>query len=641
MSKLRKLLSGRRLNVENLETRCLLAGVPITALGIAGDSISDEYAVETYDYARNWAELLHDEGKLPPNAQGANLGALGAFSEPRREGYAFNWARYGADSGQLIADGQHTGLAAQINAGQVSHAVLQIGQNDFSPDSTAYFSIAKQQWTAQQITTYSNTVVNNIEQALLTLNKTNAYLVTTNIVDYGVTPATQGFYTPTEQQRVTNVIEPINNRLAVLAEKYNVPLLDLNGVTRELYGSNFAPTPSKQVGGNTITNSAGVANTHAFVDDGIHPHTIVGTQIANLFLTAFNKAYATPVDLFTEQEACAIVGLPFTSNTLNLNYGSYVRLWSNAAPVLSGISGTVNVKEGPTAALVAPAGVVNDADSQNFANLNFARGALTVRVTANANTNDRLVVSHQGNAAGQIGVSGSNVHYGGVKIGTFSGGSGGTAFTVNLNGNASRAAVQALLRRMAFKTLGDTPSTAARTLTFTLADGDKVGGPGAASAAVTCSVTVTALNDPPAITLPAGSLGYTRNAPPILLAATATLTDPDSADFNGGTLTVKLNSVNTANRLGIGGSFTATNGVVWLNGTTRIGTLTRGTVTEPEKLVIKFDRPAATKAVVQQLIRSINFKTQGGSAGARTVSFQISDGDGGTSVLRSRTVNVV
>ena len=641
MSKLRnRSLSVRRLTVENLESRCLLAGVPIAALGIAGDSISDEYAFETYDYARNWAELLHDEGKLPPNAQGVNLGALGAFSEPRREGYAFNWARFGAPSGQLLSQGQHTGLAAQINAGQVSHAVLQIGQDDFLPNGTAYFSIANQQWTAQQITDYSNMVVNNIEQALLTLYKTNAYLVTTNIVDYGVTPATQAFYTPTQQQRVTDVIEPINNRLAVLAEKYNVPLIDLNGVTRDLFGDNFAPTPSKQVGGNTITNSAGVANTNAFVDDGIHPHTIVGTQIANLFLTAFNKAYATPVDLFTEQEACAIVGLPFTSNTLNLNYGSYVRLWSNAAPVLSGISGTFNYKENLAAVLVAPAGVVNDADGQNFANLNFARGALTVRIAANANSNDRLLISHQGNAAGQIGVSGLNVSHGGVKIGTFSGGSGGMAFTVNLNGNASRAAVQALLRRMAFKTLGDAPTTAIRTLFFTLSDGDKVGGPGAVSAAVTCSVTVTAQNDPPALAL-SGSLGYKRGAAPVLLAATAILTDPDSADFNGGTLTVKLNSVNSSNRLGIGNGFTATNGVVWLNGITRIGTYTRGTATEPEKLVIKFDRPAATKAVVQQLIRAINFRTQGGSAGARTVSFQVSDGDGGTSVLRTRTVNVV
>jgi hypothetical protein len=623
----RRSLSSRRLVCESLETRSLMAGVPITSLGIAGDSITDEYEFEAYDYARNWAELLHD-------AEGVNLGAAGTFAEPRREGYAFNWARSGAPSGQLLSQGQHTGLAAQINAGQVSHALLQIGQDDFVPEGDAYYEIAKQLWTAQQITDYSNLVVGNIETALSTLYKTNAFLVMTNIVDYGVTPATQAFYTPTEQQRVTDVIEPINVRLATLADKYNVPLVDFNGVTRNIFGDNFNPVPSKQIGGNTINNAAGAGVTNAFVDDGIHPHTIIGTQIANLFLTAFNKAYDTPIDLFTEQEACTLVGLPFTGNTLNLNYGAYVKLWNNSAPVLSGVGGTSNYTENAAATLVATAGVVSDAD-----NLNFARGVLTVKVSANANANDRLAISHQGNAAGQIGIEGANVKYGGVKIGTFSGGSGSTALTVKLNGNASKAAVQALLRRVSFKTLGEAPTTATRTLTFKVSDGDKVGATGAESAPVTRTVTVTAKNDKPVLGL-SGSLNYVRNANPVLLAASATLTDPDSADFNGGTLTVKLNAVDATNRLGLSGGFTVSGGVVFLNGTTRIGTLTKGTAAEPEKLVIKFDRPAATKAVVQQLIRSINFKTVNGSAGTRTVTFQISDGDGGTSDVRTKTVNV-
>ena len=40
---------------ERLEERRLLA---ILGFGVAGDSLSDEYAVETYDYAENWVELL-------------------------------------------------------------------------------------------------------------------------------------------------------------------------------------------------------------------------------------------------------------------------------------------------------------------------------------------------------------------------------------------------------------------------------------------------------------------------------------------------------------------------------------------------------------------------------------------------------
>ncbi len=44
-----------------------------------------------------------------------------------------------------------------------------------------------------------------------------------------------------------------------------------------------------------------------------------------------------------------------------------------------------------------------------------------------ANAGDRLTVRNQGNAAGQVGVSGTNVSYGGVLIGTTSGGNGRTS----------------------------------------------------------------------------------------------------------------------------------------------------------------------------------------------------------------------
>src|SRR5689334_20805478 len=96
----------RRLSSESLECRHLLAnngvipgtGLPISSLGVAGDDLSDEYAVETYNYGRSWTEVLHDIDSL-------NLGPAGSYAEPRRDGYAYNWARSGADSTTLLADG--------------------------------------------------------------------------------------------------------------------------------------------------------------------------------------------------------------------------------------------------------------------------------------------------------------------------------------------------------------------------------------------------------------------------------------------------------------------------------------------------------------------------------------------------------
>ena len=105
----------------------------VTMLGAAGDSLTDEYSEETYSYAASWTtQLVLFRGvNMGPTAQAAGQSG-GTWGEPRRTGYAANWARYGADSTTLLSQGQHTGLAAQVGPGGVSHAVLEIGTNDFS-----------------------------------------------------------------------------------------------------------------------------------------------------------------------------------------------------------------------------------------------------------------------------------------------------------------------------------------------------------------------------------------------------------------------------------------------------------------------------------------------------------------------------
>ena len=49
---------------------------------------------------------------------------------PRYQGFAYNWARSDATTSDLIAEGQHLGLAAQISRGEVDTAVIFIGGND-------------------------------------------------------------------------------------------------------------------------------------------------------------------------------------------------------------------------------------------------------------------------------------------------------------------------------------------------------------------------------------------------------------------------------------------------------------------------------------------------------------------------------
>jgi len=142
----------------------------------------------------------------------------------------------------------------------------------------------------------------------------------------------------------------------------------------------------------------------------------------------------------------------------------------------------------------------------------------------------------------------------------------------------------------------------------------------------------------PVLTL-GGTLGYQRNAPPLVLAANATVTDSDSPNFDGGQLRVRIAvGYGTANRLKIGSGFSVgTDGVV-RQGSTIIGVRARTGIGKDE-LMITFNSNA-TASVVQALTRSITYQNLGGSAGQRKIIFTLSDGDGGQSAERTVTVNV-
>ncbi len=121
-----------------MRTRWFLAAVGFLSLlgpsaraggvGVLGDSYSDEYQFYAphRSTARNWVEIL-------AATRGVDFGEFrpGGWGEPRNQGYAYNWARSGATSADMIATGQHTGLAVQVAKGEVTAAVLFVGGNDF------------------------------------------------------------------------------------------------------------------------------------------------------------------------------------------------------------------------------------------------------------------------------------------------------------------------------------------------------------------------------------------------------------------------------------------------------------------------------------------------------------------------------
>ena len=158
----------------------------------------------------------------------------------------------------------------------------------------------------------------------------------------------------------------------------------------------------------------------------------------------------------------------------------------------AGIDAALAYTENSPATVIAPDAQLTDADSPDF-----DTGSLTVSFQANGTSADQLFIRNQGSGAGQIGISGPNITYGGVAIGVFAGGFNGTALLFTFNANATPLAVEALVRNITYFNNSEAPSTLSRTVNFTVTDGD--GGTSQANAAV----NITAINDAPILTVPA------------------------------------------------------------------------------------------------------------------------------------------
>ncbi len=209
------------------------------------------------------------------------------------------------------------------------------------------------------------------------------------------------------------------------------------------------------------------------------------------------------------------------SNTLSATI-SYTPV--NDAPTIGGLAGdTLGYAEGDGTVLIEQGGnaAVVDLDSTDFGG-----GSLTVSLVAGSNpAEDVLSIRNEGLGAGQIGVAGANLSYGGVPIGSFAGGSAGAALVVSLNASATPGAVSALLNNVTFTESNATnPTLGGRTARFVLDDGD-----GGTSSSYDAFVVVSGVNDAPILTSAALTLSEGQTV--TLAVADFGIVDPDNLSF--------------------------------------------------------------------------------------------------------------
>jgi Ca2+-binding RTX toxin-like protein len=137
----------------------------------------------------------------------------------------------------------------------------------------------------------------------------------------------------------------------------------------------------------------------------------------------------------------------------------------NQAPTLTGLVASLTFNENvvnATPQLID--GDVTFADSDG----NFNGGSITV---SGGLAEDVIAVRNEGTAPGQVGVSGANITFGGLVVGTFAGGTSGTTLTITLNANATSLAVDQILENLTYANTSNTP-TEDRTLTINVTDSD-------------------------------------------------------------------------------------------------------------------------------------------------------------------------
>ena len=187
------------------------------------------------------------------------------------------------------------------------------------------------------------------------------------------------------------------------------------------------------------------------------------------------------------------------------------------------------------------------------------------------------------------------------------------------------------------------PGTALDTFTYTLT-------PGGSTATVT--VTVNCLNDAPVLTLPGPGVNY-DTVTPIILDATATVTDVDSPNFDTGVLTANVSTACDANdRLGVRNEGTGPNQIgggganVTYNpgtGAVIIGTIvTELDCATPEPLLAITLTANADLTATQALLRNLVFFSASTTPPAtqRTVEVVLTDGGGGTSNTATKSIDL-
>jgi lysophospholipase L1-like esterase len=287
---------------------------PLPRVAAIGDSLTDEYAEQTYgNVAKSWTQILVEAGRIDmgPTAAAALVSNWG---EPRRTGYRDNWARYGETSYEALSFGQHTGVADSVVNHGAEYVVIFIGGNDFNPFSnSAYNNIYNGIWTQDEAYAYADATVANLRSMVGVIEGGNTKIVLASVLDFAFMGFMRnGHFAWSYRDRVTAVLAHCRDRVRALAMEKHLVFLDLFQLNIDLFGSNQYLRDRVLVGNVPIMmQQTGDTGASGFIYDGVHPQRVIQSIWGEAILTALNAGCGTTIPDLSESEMLSIGGLTY------------------------------------------------------------------------------------------------------------------------------------------------------------------------------------------------------------------------------------------------------------------------------------------------------------------------------------------
>jgi hypothetical protein len=290
--------------------RPLASAVRVCGIGILGDSYSDEYQFSSTDRrtARNWVEILS-------TTRGLDFGRFNAsgWGGPRDRGFEYNWACSGATTDDMIAGGQHLGLAAQVARGDVGIVFVLIGGNDFinamhAPDPAPAVEAALPRALANY-----RLAIQSIRAA-----DPDVRLVLATVPDIRLLPE---FDKPIREGRLpvrladvcTAAMGRFNAQIrAIAGGDRRIALIDFDLAARL---ANLMSRDYAVVAGRTLDRiRPGNSPDRFFLADLRHPGTLAQAQLARMFILNVNAQFGAGIEPLRDAEILSLVGEPRASS---------------------------------------------------------------------------------------------------------------------------------------------------------------------------------------------------------------------------------------------------------------------------------------------------------------------------------------